>query len=246
MLVGFRACFRKYSAEPPPRRVPKRCPDGTGAGRAAQGLPCVAMPARIRLALFVTATLVLSAAAGIGLFAGRGSDSASTAAGGTGFAGALRPDIPPQDFRLRDQDGKTVSLAEFRGRVVILTFMYTTCRDTCPLTATQIRGALDDLGRDVPALAVSVDPVDDTPERAREFLFRRGLSHDRMRFLLGSRAQLQPVWRAYGVRPQGNAFDHSAYVLLIDRHGRQRVGFPVAQLVPEELAHDIRRLEAEA
>jgi protein SCO1/2 len=198
------------------------------------------MPARIRLALFVTAVLALTAALGVALFDRPGSPGTSVA-----FAGALRPDIPPQDFHLHDQDGRPVSLRQFRGRVVILTFMYTTCRDTCPLTATQIRGALDDLGRPVPALAVSVDPVNDTPGRAREFLFQRGLSHDRMRFLLGSRAQLAPIWKAYGIRPQGKAFDHTAYVLVIDRHGRQRVGFPVQQLVPEDLAHDVRRLQAE-
>jgi protein SCO1 len=199
------------------------------------------MPARLRLALFVTASLALVAALGVTLF-GRpaGRDD------GVAFAGSVRPEIPPQDFRLRDQDGKAVSLRQFRGRVVVLTFMYTTCRDTCPLTATQIRGALDDLDRDVPALAVSVDPVNDTPALARKFLFQRGLGHDRMRFLLGSRGQLQPIWKAYGIQPQGKAFEHSAYVLLVDRHGRQRIGFPVQQLVPEDLAHDIRRLQAEA
>jgi protein SCO1 len=199
------------------------------------------MPARIRLALFVTAVLALTAALGVALFDRPGASGTSVA-----FAGALRPNIPPKDFHLHDQDGRPVSLRQFRGRVVILTFMYTTCRDTCPLTATQIRGALDDLGRPVPALAVSVDPVNDTPERAKEFLFQRGLSHDRMRFLLGDRAQLAPIWKAYGIRPQGKAFDHSAYVLLIDRHGRQRIGFPVQQLVPEDLAHDVRRLQGEA
>jgi len=200
------------------------------------------MPARVRIALFVTAVLALSAAGLVTLLA-RPDGGAGRA---LGFAGAMRPAIPPQDFSLRDQDGRTVSLRRLRGRVVVLTFMYTTCRDTCPLTATQIRGALDDLGHDVPALALSVDPVNDTPERARQFLFRRGLGHDRMRFLLGSRAQLQPIWKAYGVRPQGTAFDHSAYVLLIDRRGRQRIGFPVQELTPEDLAHDIRRLQAEA
>jgi protein SCO1/2 len=199
------------------------------------------MPARLRLALFVTATLALVAALGVTLF---GRPAARD--GGVAFAGSVRPDIPPQDFRLRDQDGRAVSLRQFRGRVVVLTFMYTTCRDTCPLTATQIRGALDDLDHDVPALAVSVDPVNDTPTRAKKFLFQRGLGHDRMRFLLGSRGQLQPIWKAYGIQPQGKAFDHSAYVLLVDRHGRQRIGFPVQQLVPEDLAHDIRRLQAEA
>jgi protein SCO1 len=200
------------------------------------------MPGRVRIALVVTATLALAAAALATLLVRPGGEPESA----SGFAGSQRPAIPPQDFRLRDQDGRAVSLSDFRGRVVVLTFMYTTCRDTCPLTATQIRGALDDLGHDVPALAVSVDPVNDTPERARQFLFKRGLAHDRMRFLLGERAQLQPVWKAYGIRPQGTAFDHSAYVLLIDRRGRQRIGFPVEQLTPEALAHDIRRLQAEA
>jgi protein SCO1/2 len=200
------------------------------------------MPARLRLALFVTATLALVAALGVTLFGARPGGRGDSVA----FAGAVRPAIPPRDFRLRDQDGQPVSLRQFRGRVVVLTFMYTTCRDTCPLTATQIRGALDDLHHDVPALAVSVDPVNDTPARAKQFLFQRGLGHDRMRFLLGSRAQLQPIWKSYGVQPQGKAFDHTAYVILIDRHGRQRIGFPVAQLVPEDLAHDIRRLQAEA
>ena len=201
------------------------------------------MPARVRLALIVAASLVIAAAAGVILFARPG--DGTPALGASGFAGALRPpDIPPRDFRLRDQDGRPATLRQYRGRVVVLTFMYSTCQDTCPLTATQIRGALDDLGHDVPALAVSVDPAQDTPARARTFLFRRGLE-GRMRFLLGDRAQLAPIWRAYGIRPQGAAFDHSAYVLLIDRRGRQRVGFPVAQLTPEGLAHDIRRLQAE-
>jgi protein SCO1/2 len=67
-----------------------------------------------------------------------------------------------------------------------------------------------------------------------------------MRFLLGTRAELAPVWKAYGIQPQGADFDHSAYVLLIDRQGRQRIGFPVHQLTPDALAHDIRQLQAEA
>jgi protein SCO1 len=66
-----------------------------------------------------------------------------------------------------------------------------------------------------------------------------------MHFLLGSRAQLAPIWKAYAIRPQGGGFEHSAYVLLLDRNGRQRVSWPVSQLTPEGLAHDLRRLEAD-
>jgi protein SCO1/2 len=201
------------------------------------------MPARVRLALMVTATLVLLGALAAVLLA-RPADEPATGAGG--FAGSLRPaEIPPQDFALRDQDGERVRLSDHRGRVTVLTFLYSTCEDTCPTTATTIRGALDDLGHDVPALAVSVDPADDTPARAARFLSERRLT-GRMRFLLGDRATLARVWDAYGIRPQGPDFEHSAYVLLVDAAGRQRVSFPVDRLTSEGLVHDIRLLEAEA
>jgi protein SCO1/2 len=200
------------------------------------------MPRRLR---WVLTGLIICTAAAVGavIIADRGNDGGASAKTADGFAGARRPPgIPPQDFALRDQDGKPASLAQYRGQVVVLTFMYSTCKDTCPLQADQIRGALDDLGGDAPpALTVSVDPANDTPDRAKSFLLKHALT-GRMRFLLGSRPQLAPVWKAYGIQPQGAAFDHSAYVLLIDKQGRQRIGFPLNQLTPEGLAHDIRVL----
>jgi protein SCO1/2 len=191
----------------------------------------------------VFASLAILAAAGVVVFA-RPEKPPPLGAGG--FAGAISPPgVPPRNFALSDEDGKRVSLRDYRGRVVVLTFMYSTCQDTCPITATTIRGALDDLGHDVPALAVSVDPANDTRDSAEAFLVKRGLSGGRMHFLLGTRAQLAPVWHAYGIQPQGNGFEHTARVLLIDKSGRQRVAFPVEQLVDRDLAHDIRKLEAE-
>jgi len=198
------------------------------------------MPARIRLALMVFASLSIFGAAGVIVFA---KPSSAPATGAGGFAGSLRPAIPPKDFTLRDEGGREVSLRQYRGRVVVLTFLYSTCRDTCPLTATTIRGALDDVGHDVPALAISVDPKNDTPDNVEGFLVKQRLSGGRMHFLTGARAQLAPVWRDYGIQPQGHGYEHSAYVLLIDAEGRQRVSFPVGQLTDRGLAHDIRRLE---
>jgi protein SCO1/2 len=202
------------------------------------------MPARVRLALIVFASLAILAAGGVLVFARP--DTKAPSVGASGFAGAVSPPgIPPKDFTLSDEDGKRVSLRQYRGRVVVLTFMYSTCQDTCPVTATTIRGALDDLGHDVPALAVSVDPAHDTRDSAEAFLVKRGLSAGRMHFLLGTRAQLQPIWHAYGIQPQGKGFEHTARVLVLDRHGRQRVAFPSEQLVDRDLAHDIRKLERE-
>jgi len=101
---------------------------------------------------------------------------------------------------------------------------------------------MDQLGHDVPAYAVSVDPAHDTPNSARVFLSQAHLT-GRMHFLLGPDATLQQVWNQFGIRPQERDSEHTAYVVLVDRTGRQRIGFPVDKLTPEGLAHDLRRLE---
>lgn len=179
----------------------------------------------------------------------RGSDGAGSTRQ-TGVAGALRPPgMPPVDFTLRDQDGERVSTADLRGQVTVVTFLYTACEDACPLVAQQIRGALDLLGRDVPVLAVSVDPGTDTQRRARAFLLDQRLP-DRMDFLLGSREELRPVWEAFGIQPRtvrenGPDDDHSVSVVLLDRDGVQRIGYPLNGLTPDALANDIALLERE-
>lgn len=193
---------------------------------------------RVRLALMVAGALALLGLTAVVLLVPRDAEPAAE-----GFQGFVRPrGIAPAELTgLRDQDGRPVSLDELRGKPVIVTFLYTTCRDTCPLTAQQIRGALDDLDGEVPALAVSVDPPRDTAARARRFLLEQQLT-GRMRFLVGARRDLARQWRAYGVQPQGEDFEHSASVVLLDARGRQRIGFPVNQLTPEALAHDVRAL----
>ena len=204
------------------------------------------MHARLRVALGVAAACAIALAVAVAV-AGHGGSGSLGLVGG--FAGAQRPDsIPPEDFVLRDEDGRPVHLRDYAGRVVVVTFLASTCRTACPVIAQQIRGALDQLGHGVPALAVSVDPANDTRLSARRFLLAQSML-GRMSFLLGSAAQLGPVWRAFGIQPQiGSAAknsDHTAYVVLIDRSGRQRIGFPDSALTPEALAHDIRALELE-
>ncbi len=77
------------------------------------------------------------------------------------------------NFSLRDQDGHLVSLAQYRGHVVVLTFIHSLCKDACPFMVEQIKGALNTLpgqGSGVPAIGVSVDPAEDTPANRRAFL----------------------------------------------------------------------------
>jgi protein SCO1/2 len=158
------------------------------------------------------------------------------------FAGATMPKgVRAPDFELTDENGRRVTMAEYRGRPVVVTYLYTHCKDTCPITAQMIRGAFDDLGRDVPALAVTVDPFRDTALSARTFLMKQHVL-GRIRFVLGTRRQLQPVWRGFAIQPQLPESEHQSIITLVDRRGFQRVADPVSNTNPEQLAHDIRVL----
>jgi protein SCO1 len=197
--------------------------------------------ARIAIALFLVAAFALGA---VVLVAGSGDDE-HVASADTRFEGAVMPKgVRAPDFSLRNQDGKTVSMRALRGQPVLVSFLYTTCDDTCPAQAQTMRGALDDLGKDIPALAIAVDPPRDTPERARAFLLKARAS-GRIDFVLGSRAQLSPLWKAFFIRAQSINQEHQARFTLIDKKGFQRVGFPGDEATPEALAHDLRLLQAE-
>src|SRR5579871_4193235 len=73
--------------------------------------------------------------------------------------------VPAPAFTLTDQNGRQISLAQFKGQPTIVTFLYTHCPDACPLIADQVHVALTQLGPDaskVGLLAVSTDPSGDT------------------------------------------------------------------------------------
>jgi protein SCO1 len=199
------------------------------------------MHGRVLIALFLIAVFSLGA---IVLAAPRDDDD-SVASGGTRFEGAVMPKgLKAPDFSLENQDGERVSMRDFRGQPVIVTFLYTTCEDTCPVQAQTVRGALDELGEDVPAIAIAVDPPRDTPERARAFLSeQRALG--RLDFVLGTRAELKPLWKGFYVRPQSVTQEHNARFTLVDERGFQRVGYPGFEATAERIAHDIRILQAE-
>ena len=136
-------------------------------------------------------------------------------------------------------------MADFRGRPTVVTFLYTTCEDTCPGQAQVIKGAFAELGRDLPAVAVAVDPPRDTPARAQNFLTEQRM-RKRLRFVLGSRRELRPVWDGFSVQPQRENLEHTGRLVLVDGNGLQRVAYPIDQATPERIAHDLRLLEAGA
>ena len=201
------------------------------------------MNPRVAVALLLVGVIALGA---IVLTASRGAEDPEPVAEDNTFAGASMPEgLFAPDFELRNQEGERVSMRALRGQPVIVTFLYTHCEDTCPIQAQTVRGALDDLGHDVPALAVAVDPPNDTAQSARKFLAEQRVT-GRLDFVLGSRADLRPVWDGFGVRPQRVTEEHNARITLVDARGIQRVGSPGSESTPERLAHDLRRLEREA
>lgn len=157
---------------------------------------------------------------------------------------------PAPDLALRDQQGRLVTLSGQRGRVVLLTFLYTHCPDACPLTAEHLSDAVQELGAErtrVRILAVSVDPVGDTRRSVARFVASHRLPAE-FHYLTGSRAALAPVWREYGVqsaRVAGGAVDHTLYTLLLDQAGRGRVLYD-STARPAAIRHDVRLLLAGA
>jgi protein SCO1 len=170
---------------------------------------------------------------------------ATAPAGASGFDGAALPaGVSARGFSLRDQHGSDVSLGSYRGRAVVLAFLYSTCGSACAVIAQQIRGALDELPRPVPVLVISADPAADTRARVARFLQEVSLS-GRVLWLSGPTARLRPIWHAFRVVPAGGgraAFARSASVFLIDGRGMERVVFQLGQLTPEALSHDLRKL----
>ena len=172
-----------------------------------------------------------------------GDSGVVTAPAGPRFDGAVLPSgAPVPRVELRDQDGRPATTAGQRGGPLVVALLYTGC-GSCQVIAQQLKGALDDLRRPVPALAISLDPSRDSPARARAFLADVGLT-GRMRFLLGSRRELAPAWRGFAARPRHGSLGQQVRLALVDARGIQRVAFPPAQATPERIAHDLRALGA--
>jgi protein SCO1 len=199
--------------------------------------------------------LVLASIIALAAVAGCGGESKSSAQNDTNpfrsrFEGA-EFGTPKQlaDFALRDQRGDIVRFSSQRGKVVLVTFLYTNCPDVCPLIAENLNGALRELGADrdsVRVLAVSVDPHGDTPKAVRSYARLHHLLPE-FHYLIGSQQDLLPVWKAYDVTAVARnpeLVDHSAFTLLVDREGLGRAVFD-ATVRSKAVVHDVRLLLAD-
>jgi protein SCO1/2 len=155
---------------------------------------------------------------------------------------------PAPDFALTLQDGAQIGLADLRGKVVVVTFIYTTCADTCPLLTAKLVGIQRQLGADgarVRFVAITVDPEKDTPAALRRYAEGHGAKAPGWIFLTGTKGEIGEVARRYGIyvkkRPAGDV-DHTFLTSVIDGEGVLRVQYQGVRFSPTEFLRDLRSL----
>jgi len=148
-------------------------------------------------------------------------------------------------IELRNYQGRPVTLAQYRGKAVLVTFLYANCPDICPLIASNLRVALNLLGSrasQAQVIAVSVDPRGDTPAAVARFLRAHEMT-GRMQYLIGSGSELARTWAAWSVGSQREVGQpdlvaHSALVYGISASGKLTSVYP-ASFEPSEISHDV-------
>jgi protein SCO1/2 len=158
---------------------------------------------------------------------------------------------PAPDFTLLDPQGRPVRLSELRGRVVLLSFVYTSCPSACPLITQRMALLQRRLAeaRLLPArvslVSVTVDPERDGPATLARHAKAFGAHPEGWRFLRESTERLRPVLASYDEwtrRLPGGEIDHPARLYLIDRAGRVREIYSLALFDEYQALRDIRAL----
>jgi len=153
------------------------------------------------------------------------------------------------ELRLTDHNGKPRTLADFRGKVVLVNFGYTQCPDVCPTTLADLASAMKKLGPDasrVQVLFVTVDPKRDKPELLREYLPAFDKSFLGLYGDADATKNVEKDFKIYaaerpGKTPDTYTVDHAAQTFVFDRQGKLRLvmGYGTA---PEAIASDVRIL----
>lgn len=159
---------------------------------------------------------------------------------------------PAAEFALTAADGATVALADLRGHVVALTFIYASCADTCPMLTAKLVGVQRRLRAAEAArtrfVAITVDPARDTPEVLRAYGAGHGARPPGWVFLTGTPDEIRDVLHRYGVyarRNPGGDVDHTFLTSLVDADGVLRVQYLGVRFDPGEFLRDVRALLAE-
>jgi protein SCO1 len=152
---------------------------------------------------------------------------------------------------LIDSAGKPFNLASLRGKVVLVSFVYTTCNGTCPLTTQALVRAQKSLenarlwGTSVEFVSITLDPKRDTPESLAGYARLFGADPAAWHFLTGPPARVEAVIKSWGmwVKCDSNGvLDHPSRIFLLDTHGHQREIYNLEFLKEDWVLADVRAL----
>jgi protein SCO1/2 len=198
------------------------------------------MRAAITLSLV---TLAIATLASLTLVAMRGAPQH------TADESALPKIAPAPEFTLISQDGAPVALADFRGRVVAVTFILTLCTSTCPVLTPMMQSVQDRLGHDfgskIAFVSITVDPERDTPDVLKMYAQAFGADLPGWSFLTGNPTAIQDVTRRYGVyasKTENGDVDHTFLTSVVDPNGILRVQYLGVHFSPEEFRRDLLSL----
>jgi protein SCO1 len=159
---------------------------------------------------------------------------------------------PAPDFELIAQSGDKFSIKDVKGKVVAVSFTYTSCIDTCPLLTAKMVSVQNKLGSkfgsEVFFITVSMDPAVDRPEVLESYAQALGSDLRGWAFVTGTEAEIQQVARDYGVfrkKREDGEVDHTLLTSIIDRSGTVRVQYIGMRFDPEEFLHDLKDLMQE-
>ena len=153
------------------------------------------------------------------------------------------------EFALTSQDGAQVTLAALRGKVVAVTFIYTSCPDVCPMLTDKLARVQDELGADfgskIAFVSITTDPERDTPEVLKGYAEAFEANLAGWSFLTGEPATVLEVAHRYGVavaKAADGQVDHTMLTTLIDRQGTMRVQYLGYRFDEEEFRRDLESL----
>jgi protein SCO1 len=156
---------------------------------------------------------------------------------------------PAPPFSLTTQDGTQLSLQALRGKVVVVTFIYTTCADTCPLLTAKLARLPDRLDPEfshkVFFASITVDPERDTPGMLKQYAQRHKVDLTRSAFLTGTSNEIRDVARNFGVayrKTRRGEVDHTFLTSIVDQSGILRVQYMGVRFDPDEFLHDLQNL----
>jgi protein SCO1/2 len=156
------------------------------------------------------------------------------------------------DFTLTTQSGEKLSSSDLKGKVLLVSFIFTTCNGTCPATTHRMSQIQDELksrgffkNDRVRLLSISLDPTRDTPEVLRGYMKLYDADAERWTFLTGPANQVAGVVKSWGMwaKPSANGqLDHPSRIFLVDSQNRIREIYNLNFLKPKWVAQDVELL----